>query len=251
MTRSTSWQPVSTWYDGIVGAKGHYYHKHVVLPGVLAQLQLQPTSRILDLACGSGVLVSHLPTTVYYQGVDVARALIDAAKKQHVGEHRHFVVADLTRATLPFERRDFTHATIILALQNIKQPVQLLKHAAERLVPGGRLVIVLNHPCFRIPRQSSWGEDTARKTQYRRIDRYLSPLEIPITAHPGQKSSAVTWSFHQPLSAYTEMLKKSGFLIETMQEWASDKRSEGKAAKMENRSRAEIPLFLAITAVKK
>jgi len=37
-------------------------------------------------------------------------------------------------------------------------------------------------------------------------------------------------------------------VIEKIEEWASDKDSVGKAAKMENRARAEIPLFMAIQA---
>jgi hypothetical protein len=35
-----------------------------------------------------------------------------------------------------------------------------------------------------------------------------------------------------------------------MEEWTSDKVSVGKAAKGENRARAEFPLFMAIRAVK-
>jgi hypothetical protein len=46
------------------------------------------------------------------------------------------------------------------------------------------------------------------------------------------------------------MLKDAGFVIDTIEEWTSDKESEGRAGKMENRSRAEIPLFMAIKAIK-
>ena len=65
--------------------------------------------------------------------------------------------------------------------------------------------------------------------------------------HPGS-DSGLTWSFHQPLSTYTKMLADNHFVIENLEEWTSDKESVGKASRMENRSRAEFPLFLAIAA---
>ncbi len=150
---------------------------------------------------------------------------------------------------MPIKDLSFTHATIILALQNVAHPEAVLQNAARHLQPGGTLVIVLNHPCFRIPRQTHWGIDAPKKLQYRRIDRYLSPLKIPIQAHPSQKErSATTWSFHRPLSAYSRFLTDAGFSIIQIEEWISDKISTGKAAKMENRARAEFPLFLTFKA---
>lgn len=79
----------------------------------------------------------------------------------------------------------------------------------------------------------------------------MSPMTIPINMNPSDKSSEVTMSYHYPISAYSKMLNAAGFAIELIEEWTSDKESEGRAAKMENRSRAEIPLFMAILAVKK
>lgn len=248
---STSWQPVSKWYSAAVGEDGHYYHQHIVLPESLLLLGLKKGDALLDLACGQGVLARKIPDGVYYQGLDIASSLIATAKKESTHDDDHFAVADVSRSTLPLQKKDFTHAAIILAIQNIDDPRQTFFNAARHLQSGGKLLIVMNHPCFRIPRQSSWVVDEKNKTQYRRIDRYLSSQKIPITAHPSKKTSAVTWSFHEPLSAYTKMLHDSGFVIEVLDEWSSDKSSVGKAAKMENRSRQEIPLFLTILATLK
>jgi ubiquinone/menaquinone biosynthesis C-methylase UbiE len=192
-----------------------------------------------------------MPPSVYYQGLDIAPNLVAFAKEHDLKNNHHFVVADVCRSSIPIQKQDFTHATIILAIQNMKESQMAMKNASTHLAKGGKLVIVMNHPCFRIPRQSSWGIDPDKKTQYRRIDRYYSDLEIPITAHPGEKQSAITWSFHHPLSYYTNQLKQTGFLIEEIAEWNSDKVSVGKAAKMENRGRQEFPLFLTLVAVKK
>lgn len=78
----------------------------------------------------------------------------------------------------------------------------------------------------------------------------MSPMEIPINMNPSDRNSPITMSYHFPLSDYSKMLKDAGFVIDLIEEWTSDKESEGRAARMENRSRSEIPLFLAIRAVK-
>ncbi len=248
---SSSWENAADWYDKAVGQKGHYYHEHLILPNVLKELGLKKgePARLLDLACGQGILSRNLPAFVEYVGVDAAGSLIQAAKKYRTACKTSFFTKDVTEE-LGLGEKLFTVATVILAIQNIETPLKVFLNAYKYLEKGGKLILVLNHPCFRIPRQSSWQVDTAKKLQYRRIDRYYSPLKIPIQTHPGREGSSTTYSFHHPLSAYTKWLKEAGFQIDLIDEWCSDKKSEGKMAKMEDRSRTEFPLFLAITAVK-
>lgn len=254
--QSTSWQPVATWYNKITGEGGHYYHEHVVIPGVLRLLSLSPKSpqRVLDIACGNGVLGRAIPKDIEYTGVDIAPSLIAEAKKTDHGHNHKYIVADVTKP-LPLRSLGeggptFTHAAIILSLQNTQNPLNFLKNTSEALISGGKLIIVLNHPAFRIPRQSSWGIDSGTKMQYRRIDKYMSPMEIPITAHPGERFSAQTLSYHHSISDYSKMLKEAGFVIELIEEWTSDKESIGRNSKMENRARNEFPLFMTIVAKK-
>lgn len=243
--KSTDWEGVEKWYGSLVGKEGHYYHKQVILPKLLPLLDLDANSKLLDLACGQGVLARHIPKEVTYLGIDLSPTLINQASHEK-GKNHTFIKADICKP-LPIKEKDFTHSSIILALQNVEHPEMALKNASSNLQKNGTLVIVLNHPCFRIPRQTHWEIDEEKKLQYRRVDRYLSPLKIPIQAHPGRKeASPTTWSFHRPLSYYSLALAKSGFVIELIEEWTSDKISTGKAAKMENRARAEFPLFLTL-----
>jgi ubiquinone/menaquinone biosynthesis C-methylase UbiE len=248
--RRGSWQKVAPWYNRIThGGEGHYYHEHVVIPGVLKLLNLTPNSKLLDLACGNGVLGKAISKDIEYTGVDIAPSLINEAKRTDRNPKHQYNVADVTKP-LPLTD-NFTHGAIILALQNIEIPTKVLQNASQYLNKNGILVLVLNHPAFRIPRQSSWGIDEDRKIQYRRVDKYMSPMEIPINMNPSDRNSPITMSYHFPISDYTKMLKDTGFAIDLVEEWTSDKESEGRAARMENRSRSEIPLFLAIKAFKK
>ncbi|NGX38320.1 MAG: Demethylmenaquinone methyltransferase [Chlamydiae bacterium] len=240
----TSWESSAKWYDETVGQKGHYYHENVIFPKLLKMMELEKNDKVLDLACGQGVLSRKIPKIVDYVGVDISKSLIKAAKIREKGANRRFFVQDVTKKWA-FQERDFTHGAILLALQNLEDPLSALKNTCKHLVSGGKLFLVLNHPCFRIPRQSHWGIDEAKKMQYRRMDAYLTPQKIPIQMHPG-----VTWSFHHSLSAYSKMLREAGFCILEMQEWVSDKKSTGAKARMEDRARREFPLFLAIACQK-
>lgn len=245
--RNSSWERVSGWYDKTVGDQGHYYHQHVLLPNLLRLIGNGKEAQILDLGCGQAVLSRHLSEETTYYGVDISSTLIQAAIKRKINKNHQFFHKDLA-IPLDLPKKDFSHAVFLLSLQNIPSPSIAIKNAAAHLKKNGTLILVLNHPCFRIPRQSSWDTDPQKKLQYRRIDRYLTPLEIPIKTHPGKDKSEDTISFHHPLSNYTKWLFEAGFMIESIEEWISDKESIGKAAKMENFSRQEIPLFLTLVA---
>jgi SAM-dependent methyltransferase len=248
--RDTSWQGVAGRYNKIVGDKGHYFHQSVIVPKSLDLLNLDTSSSLLDLACGQGIFSRRIPKVNYYHGIDLSDSLIKFAKEQNKNINFLFDISDISEA-LPIKKTGFTHAVVILALQNIENFEGVIKNAAKHLTAGGKFLIVLNHPIFRIPRQTSWEIDEKNKIQYRRINRYLSPLKIPIDMAPGGYDTKLTWSFHNPISKYSEVLFNEGFLIEKIEEWVSDKQSVGKAATMENRARDEIPMFMAILAVKK
>lgn len=246
----TSWQPVETWYKKAVGLSGQYFHQQVILPRTITLLNLEPNSSVLDLACGQGVLSRAIDPKIYYQGLDLAPSLIQFAKDNDPSPKHHFKVVDLTKP-LSLEKQDFSHTTIILSLQNIETPHPVIQNAYKHMVAGGKLVIVLNHPYFRIPKHTSWGIDEENKIQYRRLNSYLTPQKIPIQTAPSQdKAFSIVWSFHQPLSYYSEILSQFGFVILKIEEWVSDKKSEGRRAVMENKARSEFPMFMAILARK-
>ena len=244
MSKKSSWNQAGKWYSQCVQEEGHYYHKSVILPSSLKLLDLKKGESLLDLGCGQGVLFRHLPKGIEYLGIDGSEKLIQEAKR--LSPSADFHVADVTEA-LPIEKKDFDVACFILSLQNMEFPERAIGNAARHLKKGGRLLIILNHPCFRIPRQSHWGMDESAKIQYRRLNLYMSPLEIPIQVQPG-RNTTTTFSYHFPLSSITHWLNQEHLAITAMEEWCSDKKSEGSCAKMEDRARREFPLFLAILA---
>lgn len=249
MTKTTSWEKVSDWYKQSVSEKGNYYHQKVVIPKSLTLLNLNTNSRVLDLACGQGVFSRSLPDVSWYSGVDISASLVADANKQNKFSTHEFLVGDITKP-LPVKRTDYTHTVVLLALQNVGDCAKVLANAKKHLVEGGKLLIVINHPCFRIPRYSEWDSDYKNNVQYRRVEKYMSELEIKILTNPGLgEKSEYTLSFHRPLSFYIDILGQNDFKVEKLSEWLSDKESVGKHADMENVARLEFPLFMGILAV--
>lgn len=246
----TDWGRVASWYDELVGGEGSEFHQHVVLPGVMKLLGDVTNQRVLDIACGQGVLCRLLAEAgAEVTGIDAAEELIKAAKGRSDPRIRYQPGDARELDFLP--PASFHAATCVLAIQNI-HPIQgVFESAARRLVAGGRFVIVMMHPCFRGAKESSWGWDDQQKVQYRRVDRYLIPRKSPIFSNPGQKTGTYTWTFHEPLHEYVKAMRKAGLLIDAMEEWASHKMSDsGPRAAAENTARKEIPMFMAIRAVK-
>src|SRR5262249_57851644 len=95
-------------------------------------------------------------------------------------------VGDARRLTEVVEPGSFDAALCVLAIQNLTPLSPVWEGCWQALQPGGRLVVVLMHPCFRIPRSSHWGWDERAGRQYRRIERYLTlpPPAIPYPPHP-------------------------------------------------------------------
>ncbi len=247
----TSWEFVSDWYADYLSKPGTL-QREVIFPGVIRLLDLKRDDHVLDLACGEGAFAALLAqkTGAHVTGLDAAPSLI-ARAKQRSSLLLRFLEGDATRFADLFPPQSFNGMSCILALQNIETISPIFADAARVLKPNAPFVIVINHPCFRQPRQSGWGWDETRALQYRRIDRYLSAYEMPILAHPGSRPHLKTFSYHRSFQTYVTELAHQGFMIDALEEWISTKvSSSGPRAKAENVARAEIPLFLAIRARK-
>lgn len=252
--RPTDWSQVADWYDQLVGDEGSEFHREVVLPGALKLLAVKEREQVLDVACGQGVLCRLLHAAkAKVTGIDAAKPLIEAAK-QRSDPSILFLVGDARELDQHANLAGTFHAAAcILAIANINPIRPVFEGISKCLVSDGtgRVVIVMNHPAFRGPPYTHWGWDEKAMVQYRRVDRYLLPRKEPIVTHPGKDPGKYTWTFHRPIGVYVKALAQAGLMVDAIEEWASHKVSDsGPRAKAENVARAEIPMFLAIRAVK-
>ncbi|MBM4108791.1 MAG: methyltransferase domain-containing protein [Phycisphaerae bacterium] len=263
-----SWEHVAEWYDRLIDERGSDHHERVILPGTVRLLAPRAGERVLDVACGQGVLcrgLAELGCDVV--GIDASPSLIARARSAKL-PRCDFRVHD-ARELDRLDAGAFDAASCAMALMNIEPLEPVTRGVAACLKPGGRFVGVILHPAFRAPGQTSWGwddpagdpprrgprRDRSAARQYRRIDGYLSSASRKIVMNPGEAASGgrevVTWTYHRPIEAYVRALADAGLLVEAMEEWPSTRVSQpGPRAPEENRARREIPLFLAIRAVK-
>ena len=251
--RETSWERVATWYDGWVGDRGSTYHRELAIPALLDLLDPRRGERILDVGGGQGVLAPALAEAgVELTVADASERLIAAAMRRH-GRRRgvRFVVADARRlpAVAALEERSFDAAVFLLSIQDMDALDEVIRAVSWALRDRSRVVLVMTHPAFRQPRHSGWGTDEDRKLTYRRVDSYLSEMAVPMKSLGG---GPPTRSFHRPISAYVNAFATEGFLTDAMIEipdLAPDRRP-GRAARGDARANAEIPIMLAMRAIR-
>lgn len=221
----------------------------MILPNLLRLVEPKRGDTIVDLACGTGYFTQALAKEgATLTGIDIGEELIAIARKASPAISYHVSSAEKI-ALIDDNTKD--KVLIVLAVQNIERPQNVFAEALRILKTGGSFHVVMNHPAFRIPKQSSWEYDDKKKVQFRRVEQYMSESTGMIEMHPGMKETPTTISFHRPLQFYFKALVKAGFVVDRLEEWISHKSSDsGPRAKAENSARKEIPLFLYLRAKK-
>jgi ubiquinone/menaquinone biosynthesis C-methylase UbiE len=109
-----------------------------------AWVQLSPTERVLDIACGTGefermILAEH-PTQPMI-GVDISEQMLAIAQqKTRIFPNVSFQVANA--AALPFADRSFDVVVSANAFHYFEQPEAVLQEMKRVLKPSGKLVIL-------------------------------------------------------------------------------------------------------------
>jgi ubiquinone/menaquinone biosynthesis C-methylase UbiE len=250
--KSTSWGNVSEWYDSTVEDSDSYQQK-VILPNLLRIVAPKEGVKILDVGCGTGTFArAFAEKGADVLGLDIGEELIEIAKNKSnnsLGQVRYIVASADNLSKL--KEKDFDVAVIVLAIQNMKNLDLVMGEVSGKIKEGGKLILVINHPAFRIPQNSDWYYDSKDKIQYRKIARYMSEIEVPILMNPGNKNSKKTYSFHRPLQVYVKSLVKNSLFITRLEEWISHKESQkGPKKNLEDKARKEIPMFMCIECVK-
>lgn len=251
---TTSWENVSRWYDTMLAGADTYQSK-VILPNILRLVDPEPSLHIVELGCGQGFfseVFAKMGASVI--GLDASPSLIEIAQrrveKEAYASKVLFMHGDAGRASA-IASKTADVVVIILALQNMKDLAKVAGEMNRIVKPEGKVLVVLNHPAFRVPQHSDWGYNKDNNTQYRNVSKYLSELSIDIDMEPGRsamgKKAAVTKSFHRSLQTYMKAFAGAGLAITRIEEWISHKQSQsGPRQSAEDAARKEIPLFMCL-----
>ncbi len=250
------WEQVADWYADLIAQRRSDHFEQLIWPGVLEMLGDVNGKRILDLACGQGELAQMLARRgARVLGVDASPSLIESARTR-AGEHARFMVGDV-RTLEALDIGPVDAGVCVLALMNIDRIDAVLRGVGALLRPGGRFVCVILHPAFRQPGRTSWGwvrEDDCQ-IQERRVRAYLSEEPCEVVMNPGAVSAGetpiTTTTWNRPLQHYVRAIADAGMVIDAIEEWASRRISQpGPRAAAENLARREIPMFMAIRAIR-
>lgn len=124
------------WYVGLMRIVGRHFPDE---------------GRHLDAGCGHGAIVHMLHERgLDAYGIDASAWVIEEAKAYAPELASHFAVADLERS-IPFHGL-FDLITCLEVVEHVAQPEAALAVLAERLAPGGVLILTTPNPWNRIPR---------------------------------------------------------------------------------------------------
>lgn len=106
----------------------------------LEQLCINGDSRVLDVGCGTGLLLSHLAEAETVVGVDISgKLLLQAKERARKLRDVHLVQADADH--LPFRDDCFTVVFAFTVLQNMPAPLETLKEI-RRVAKQCALIVV-------------------------------------------------------------------------------------------------------------
>ncbi|MEA4940156.1 MAG: class I SAM-dependent methyltransferase [Christensenella sp.] len=110
------------------------------LKSILDYADIRAGVSVLDVACGTGVLIpNYLERDVArITGVDVSPVMIACAKAKFTSPRVTLLTADMeeTSFSVPFDR-----CVVYNAFPHFPSPERLIRHLSRQLVPGGRLTI--------------------------------------------------------------------------------------------------------------
>jgi SAM-dependent methyltransferase len=224
------------WQEGFTEGADVEYDEQLI---PLALRHLAGAARVLDLGCGEGQIarlaVARGATTVV--GVDRSAAQIREASRRGGGPA--YVRGSATGLPL---RSSWCDAVVAcLVLEHVEDLDATLDEVARVLRPGGRFVVLVNHPLFQTP-GSGWVDDQVLDPpeQYWRIGPYL-----PETVTVEEVDAGVRLPFfHRPLSRYVNALAERGMVLTRMTEPAPPPRFLALAPQYQDA--ATIPRLLVM-----
>jgi SAM-dependent methyltransferase len=178
------------------------FNRWYARPAVLDLLGDVAERLILDAGCGSGPLLADLAERgARVAGFDASPAMIGLAR-QRLGGEANLKVADLTQS-LPYDSGAFDDALAVLVLHYLEDWSRPLAELRRVLKPGGRLIVVVNHPV--IP-----------PVMYPEVNYFATVPNAEQYDFDGVSATLTIW--YRSLSAMSESFTAAGFRISAISE---------------------------------
>ena len=139
-------------YDRLSTGYDEFFSTHVAPHSrwLVDRVGIEEGNRTVDLACGTGTLLLRAADRVgcrgQVTGVDRSAGMLSVARAKAVGRglvNTRFIKADMLEGIQAFDDRSLDAVTCGWAI-GYTQPVELLRTAARKLVPGGKIGLIEN-----------------------------------------------------------------------------------------------------------
>ena len=200
-------QAVANDYDSFAEAyaaetESNLINGYYTRPAILDMAGDVAGRRILDVGCGAGPLLAALRERgAIVTGTDSSTKMLELAR-QRLGDGPVLVTADLGNR-LPFPDDAFDDIIACLVLHYLEDWREPLAELRRVLVPGGRLIVAVNHPfVYKLANPEG--------------DYFATEEWSEEYTFSGQSAVLTTW--HRPLHAITSAFIEAGFRIAVMSE---------------------------------
>jgi len=235
-TPISAWDQHAGWWQREFTDGADPEYEEQILP--LIDLHLAGARRVLDVGCGEGQVARRVAALgAEVVGLDPTVAQLALAIERGGGVFYIRGVAD----ALPCRTGAFDAVVMCLVIEHIEQFQVVLAEIARVLEPGGRFLLLLNHPLLQTT-GSGWVDDHILEEQYWRIGPYLLEDLGTEEVSPGIELPFM----HRPLSRYVHVMGEVGLLIDDMDEPAPPPGFLALAP--EYRDAAVIPRLMVIRA---
>lgn len=228
-------------YKALRGSK-ITYNDFIEQPAMKKLLPALDELNVLDLGCGFGELAGYCIDigASRVTGIDLSEKMLEMARKDARISYIQSAMEDVH-----FEDNQFELVISSLAFHYVEDLGSIINRISKWLKPNGYLVFSTEHPIILAhKKQTGWVVDSDRNKLYWPLDDY---------SHEGLRTQF--WviegvvKFHRKLSTILNLLMKSGFIIEELDEPESTPEGLERMPQLINETRR--PSFLLVKARKR
>lgn len=169
---------------------------------------------VLDGGCGEGYMSRFLLARgARVVGIDTSDSLIQAATTHSAAQSPNLTHYVASLEGIPEESARFDVAVCNHVLSDVADPQSALREIGRVLRPGGRLVVLMLHPCFYTAHAERDAGGNIPVTTYFQERTINQPFKVA-----GLESPAEVHMNFRPLEFYTRAIVSAGFVITNVSE---------------------------------
>jgi SAM-dependent methyltransferase len=204
------WDHLAGWWLDTFSNGADIEYEAQIIP--LAAEHLASCRRVLDVGTGEGQLARRLGSG-QPEGLVIGLDPSIEQVRNAVAQGSSPLYLRARGEEIPFRSGSFDGVLCCLAIEHADDPETVMTEMARVLAPGGRLVLIVNHPVTQGP-ASGLVDDHLLGERYWRIGPYLHERVVVEEVDPGVPIRFA----HRPLSAYVNSLCDEGLVLTRLEE---------------------------------